>query len=158
MKMLLIAIALLVAVEAKAYQWATYGPNIQTGRGNNPPRGPTWMQQQNQNNIFGPDVEWVCQNPKTNDLMIIAADNTQHRHPGRGPWQNVPPGHQKHQQYWPQPIIIVEERPDNNQISPSPPLDNNNNINNNNNNNDNQPQTTPHYHGGEGLIDVRMGA
>lgn len=68
MKILLIAIALFVAVEAKAYQWA-YGPNIQSGRGNNPPRGPSWMQQQNQN-IFGPEVEWVCQSPKTNDMVM----------------------------------------------------------------------------------------
>lgn len=88
--------------------------------------------------------------------MIIATDNTQDQHPGRGPWkpwQNIPPGLQKHQQNrLPQSIIIVEERPNDNQISPSIPL--NNNIYN-----DNQPQTTtPHYHGGEGLIDIRMGA
>jgi len=93
--------------------------------------------------------------------MIIAVDNTQHHGPGKGPawqWQNIPPGHRWHQQrnFWPQPIVIVEERPDNNQIiSPSTPVNNNNNDNNNNGN---QPQTTPHYHGGEGLIDIRMGA
>lgn len=74
MKILPIAIALLVAVKAETFQWKPYGalPNIQHGRGNNPPRGPSWLhsQQQNQNNMLSPDIEWVCQNPKTNDMVM----------------------------------------------------------------------------------------
>lgn len=72
MRVLLIAVVLFVAVEAKANQgWPYYG--VGNGRGfNNPGRGP-WAyphQQQNQNNIYGSDVEWVCRNPKTNDMVI----------------------------------------------------------------------------------------
>lgn len=73
MKALLMVVVLLVAVEAKAHQgWPFYGPGVGNGRGNNPGRG-SWtypQQQQSQNNVFGSDVEWVCQNPKTNDMVM----------------------------------------------------------------------------------------
>lgn len=105
--------------------------------------------------------------------MIIATDNTQQVHPGRGPWwqgQNVPPGHQNQHHgpgnFWTQPVIIIQEstRTDGNHLpTPQTPItDNNNNSNdgntNNNNNNNHQPNTTPQYHGGEGQIDIRIGA
>lgn len=71
----------------------------------------------------------------------------------------MPPGHQRHQQdgsYWTQPIIIVQQgtKDGNNEgdsqvTSP--------NTSPETNANDNQPQTTPQYHGGEGLIDIRFG-
>ena len=108
--------------------------------------------------------------------MIIATDNTRQEHPnpGRGPWwqwQNVPPGHQtNHHQHGnnghnrqTQPIIIVQEptSTNDNKLPPlfpqTPETPNNNNNNNNNDNDDNnQPQSTPPYHGGEGLIDIRI--
>lgn len=99
--------------------------------------------------------------------MIITTDNTRQQHPGRGPWwqwQNVPPGHQAdhHRQgnQWTQPIIIVQQEPtstNNNQLPPLfPQTTETPNNNENNYNDDNQPQTTPHYHGGEGLIDIRV--
>lgn len=172
MKVLSIVVVLLVAVEA--YQrWPYYGPGG-NGRGNNHGRGPwAYPQQQSQNNMFGSDVEWVCQNPKTNDVMIIATDNTRRQieeHPSRGPWQNVPPGHQEnhhqHGNQWTQPIIIVQEEPTstNDNRRQLPPLfpqtseipRETPNNNNNNYNDDNQPQTTPRDHGGEGLIDIRI--
>lgn len=73
MKILLVAVTLLVTIEgwAIAYPgWATY-PGFQNGR-NNPGYGPPWAHPQrmeNQNNGFSSDVEWVCQNPKTNDIV-----------------------------------------------------------------------------------------
>ncbi|XP_029178468.1 probable basic-leucine zipper transcription factor J [Nylanderia fulva] len=172
MKALLIVVALLVAVEAQAHQgWPYYGHSAGNGRGfNYPGRGP-WaypQQQQNQNNIYGSDVEWVCQNPKTNDMMIIATDNTRRQHPGGGPWwQSQNPGHQgnrhQHGNQWEQPIIVVEQEPtnsntNNNRLPPLfPQTSETPNNNNNNNNNNNQPQsTTPPYHGGEGMIDIRV--
>lgn len=98
--------------------------------------------------------------------MIIATDNTRRQHPGRGPWwqwQNVPPGHQadhhRHGNQWTQPIIIVQEptSTNNNQLPPLfPQTTETPNNNNNNYNDDNQPQSTPSYHGGEGLIDIRI--
>jgi hypothetical protein len=105
--------------------------------------------------------------------MIIANDNAQQRYPGRGPWwqwQNIPPGHQNHRHhqgnYWTQPIISVQQptRAYENQLPfttpQAPGINNNNDGSNNNNNNDNsnsKPHTTPNYHGGEGLIDIRLG-
>lgn len=91
--------------------------------------------------------------------MIIASNNIQQT-PNRGPWlhwQNYLPNHHRHPQvyHWTQPIIAVQgtEDGDNekgNQISSS-------NTSPETHNNDNQPQTTPQYHGGEGLIDIRIG-
>jgi len=104
--------------------------------------------------------------------MIIAADNVQQQVVrGRGPWwqwQNIPPGHQNHHHhqgnYWTQPIISVQQpKIDKNQLlftTPQTPEINNNNDdrnNNNNNDNNNKPHTIPNYHGGEGLIDIRLG-
>lgn len=72
--LLVVAVALLVAIEgwAVAYPgWGTY-PSFQNGRGNNPGHGPPWAHPQwmeNQNNGFSSDVEWVCQNPRTNDIV-----------------------------------------------------------------------------------------
>lgn len=101
--------------------------------------------------------------------MIIATDNTRRDYSGRGPWQwQNPSGHQAdphHQQgnQWTQPIIVQREptNTNNNNNNQLPPLfpqtsETPNNNNNNNNNHDNQPQTTPPYHGGEGLIDIRV--
>lgn len=100
--------------------------------------------------------------------MIIATDNTQRDYPpGRGPWQwQNPPRHQgqnpsgHNQHHWTQPIIIEQEptstnNNNNNQLPPLFPQTSETPNNNNNNNND-QSQTTPRYHGGEGLIDVRI--
>ncbi|XP_072767847.1 uncharacterized protein [Anoplolepis gracilipes] len=164
MKVLLIAVVLLVAVEAHQ-GWPFYnfgGP----GQGHNPGRGPwAYPQQQSQNTIFGSDVEWVCQNPKTKDMMIIATDNTRQQYPNGGSqqWQNVPSGHQAdHYQRgnrWTQPIIVVQEPTNTNdhRLPPLFPQTSETPNNNNNNYNDNQPQsTTPSYHGGEGLIDIRV--
>jgi len=101
--------------------------------------------------------------------MIITTDNIQQQYPARGPWwqrQNVPPGHQNHQvsgNYWTQPIILVQQpiRTDENQpftTPQTPEIHNNNDGGNKHNNNDNnKPHTTPNYHGGEGLIDIRLG-
>lgn len=70
MKVLLVVVALLIAIEAQGWQFN--GPGVGNGRGNNPGRGP-WasQQQQSQNNILVSDVEWMCQNPKTNDIVIL---------------------------------------------------------------------------------------
>ncbi|XP_011329344.1 GATA zinc finger domain-containing protein 10 isoform X2 [Ooceraea biroi] len=173
MKILLIAIASFVVIEATG-GWEQYGPGVGSGRGNNV-RGTSWgYPQQINQNAFGSDVEWVCQSPKTNDIMVIATDNTRQQYPGRGPWwqwQNVPPGHQNHHQpsgnYWTQPIIIVQQEPtrtDGTRLpftTPQMPTTHNNNDgsnnNNNNNHNNHQPNTTPQYHGGEGIIDIRLG-
>ncbi|KYN04088.1 PREDICTED: uncharacterized protein LOC108772777 [Cyphomyrmex costatus] len=156
MKILLIAVALLIAIETEAYPgWSGY-PGFQNGRGNNPGQG--WGHQQRieqQNNI-----EWVCKNPRTNDIMIIASDETrhipQHNQESWWQWQNVPPGHQwqHHQQgnQWNKPIIIIQETPntDTNHISsPLPTTE----IPNNNN----EQTNSPPYHGGEGIIDIRAG-
>jgi len=167
MKVLLAAVALLAAIEAEAHPGWGFSPDVQNGRRNNLGRGPPWgypqrpQQMQNQNNgaFDADDVEWVCQNPKTNDIMIIASDDTQH-HPGEGQWhqwQNVPPGHKHHHHgnHWTQPIIIVQES-DNNETPTSFPTTSEI-PNNNNNNNDKQTQPPP-YHGGEGSIDIRLGA
>lgn len=73
MKILLVAVALLLAIEgwAEAHSgWGTY-PGSQNTRGNNPGHG-SWTYPQpmrNQNNGFSSDVEWVCQNPRTNDIV-----------------------------------------------------------------------------------------
>lgn len=68
MKILLSVVVLLVAVEAHQ-GWSFYGPGV--GRGNKPGRGPwAYPQQQTANNLFDSDVEWVCQNPKTNDIVM----------------------------------------------------------------------------------------
>lgn len=73
MKILLVAVALLVTIErwSEAHPgWETY-PGSQNTRGNNPGYGP-WTYPQpmrNQNNGFSSDVEWVCQNPRTNDIV-----------------------------------------------------------------------------------------
>lgn len=76
MKVLLIVIALLISVEAHQ-GWPYNGPGIGNGRGNNPGRGPwAYQQQQNQNNIFISDIEWTCQNPKTNDIVILHIKST----------------------------------------------------------------------------------
>ncbi|KAL0130819.1 hypothetical protein PUN28_002436 [Cardiocondyla obscurior] len=164
MKVLLIAVALLLVVEGKAYPQATY-PIFQNERGPYPGRGSYWAPPQrieNQNNgLGGSDVEWVCQNPRTNDIMIIASDDTRHtpqHHPGRVPWHNVPPGHQHghhpHGNRWTQPIVIVQEtypNGDKSQTPPPPlpkPTENPNNI---------ERQTEPPYNKGEGVIDIRMG-
>ncbi|GAB1863669.1 hypothetical protein CAJAP_04748 [Camponotus japonicus] len=170
MKVLLIVVVLLVAVEAHQ-GWPFYGPGVGYGRGNKPGRGPwAYPQQQNpQNNLFDSDVEWVCQNPKTNDIMIIATDNTRRDYPGREPWQwqNPPghqgqnrPGHHQHGNQWTQPIITQQEpiNTHNNNNNQLPPLfpQTSETPNNNNNYNDNQSQTTPRYHGGEGMIDIRV--
>jgi len=42
------------------------------GNGRNYNHGPRWgyPQQTAQNNIFTSDVEWVCQNSRTNDIVI----------------------------------------------------------------------------------------
>ncbi|XP_011160272.2 uncharacterized protein LOC105196181 [Solenopsis invicta] len=174
MKILLVTVALLIAIEAEAHpSWQTY-PDFQNGRGNNPGRGTPWAYSQqypqhaeNQNNGFSSDVEWVCQNPRTRDIMIIASDNTRHtpqQYPGRGPWwqwHNVPPGHQmehhhNHGNRWTQPIIIIQETPDSDKNQTPSPLPTTPNIPNNN---DRQTTTqSPVYHGGEGSIDIRVGA
>lgn len=71
MKIPLIVVILLVAVEA--HQGWSYGPGgVGYGRGNKPGRGPwAYPQQQSSNNLFDSDVQWVCQNPKTNDLVML---------------------------------------------------------------------------------------
>ncbi|XP_014484281.1 PREDICTED: uncharacterized protein LOC106749394 isoform X2 [Dinoponera quadriceps] len=170
MRILLVTVAILVVVEVSGtYQnWENFfnNPGLRNGRGNN--RGPPWayplQQDYLQNIALGSDVEWVCRNAKTNDMMIITADSTRttSQNPGRGPWrwQNVPPGHRRHEQegnYWTQPLIIVQQgvKDGNNEggnpsQTPSPNTSPETN-------NDNQQQTTPKSHGGEGLIDIRFG-
>lgn len=76
MKRLLVAVILLVASEGWTEAqpgWTTY-PSSQNARGNHPGRGPPWAYPQsmeNQNNGFSSDVEWVCQNPRTKDIVCI---------------------------------------------------------------------------------------
>jgi len=93
--------------------------------------------------------------------MIIASDDTRHTpqdNPDKELWHNVPLGHQREVQqgnYWIQPIIIIQETPntDKNQTLSPLPIPNTSN----NNNNDKQTEPSP-YHGGEGSIDIRVGA
>lgn len=78
MKILLVAVVSLVIIEgwAEAQGWGTY-PGSQNTRGNNPGQRP-WTYPQpmrNQNNGFGSDVEWVCQNPRTNDIVCTCNHN-----------------------------------------------------------------------------------
>lgn len=156
MKILLITLLLFIALGAKA-EWRPHR-GFGFGRG----RGPPWgYPQQNQININSEGIEWVCQNPKTNDIMIIASDDTpqqqpqQPQHPGRGPWwqwQSQPPGHQNHHQqqdgnHWTVITKDPTQEGTHNQFPKIPEIPNNNH----------QSETTPHYHGGEGLIDIRMG-
>lgn len=113
--------------------------------------------------------------------MIITADNMR-QNSGRGPWwqrQNFPPGHQRHNGNWhylPQEIFIIRPESTGTDVGndgsqrplpfPTTPETHNNNNNNKpqttpetyNNNNNNEPQTTPINIGGEGLIDIRIGA
>lgn len=73
MKILLIAVTLLVVIEVKAHPGWAY-PNFQDGTRNNPGRGPPWtvpQRMENPNNRFNSDVEWVCRNPRTNDIVCI---------------------------------------------------------------------------------------
>lgn len=63
MKVLWAAIALFAFVQAKSYQGG-WGNNY--GRGNNPGRGPPWVQQ----NYPDVDVEWVCHSQKTSDMVM----------------------------------------------------------------------------------------
>ncbi|EFN88709.1 uncharacterized protein LOC105190685 [Harpegnathos saltator] len=174
MKLLLIAASILVAIEARAYQnWGNFfnNPGFGNGRGGNNGRNPFWavplQQDYLQSIAMGSDVEWVCRNSKTNDMMIIATSNTQ-QSPAREPWQwqNIPPGHQRHRQdgsYWTRPIIIVQDtaRGNNGEIEDNQTPLPNTSPGTNNNNNNNQPTTTmtttPQYHGGEGQIDIRFG-
>lgn len=101
--------------------------------------------------------------------MIIATDNTRRDYPGREPWQwqnppghqgQNPPGHHQHGNQWTQPIITQQEPTNthNNNNNQLPPLfpQTSETPNNNNNYNDDQSQTTPRYHGGEGMIDIRV--
>ncbi|XP_011701626.1 PREDICTED: uncharacterized protein LOC105458197 [Wasmannia auropunctata] len=177
MKILLVAVALLVAIETEAHS----GWWNQERRGNNYP-GHTWDQNpqrmENQNNGFSSDVEWVCQNPRTHDMMIIAADDTR-RTPQQNDrvwWQNQWNGngdtipHRPHREHqhgnpWNQPIIIIQEVPntdDKNQPFPTTPgnrlpFSTTPKTPNNNNNNNNGQTESPPYNGGEGLIDIRVG-
>ena len=70
MKILLVAIALLVVIEIEAHPgWSTY-PGFQNQRGNNPDHGWRYPQRiEQQNNKLITDIELVCQNPRTNDIV-----------------------------------------------------------------------------------------
>ncbi|XP_011641845.1 uncharacterized protein LOC105430158 [Pogonomyrmex barbatus] len=165
MKALLFTVALFIVIEIEAYPgWVSYPVQMERGNNGNPGRGPPWaypQQMQIPNNGYASNVEWVCQSPKTKNIMIIASDDTQQQQstvPGRGPWwqwHNLPPGHQReHHQHgnrWTQPIIIVQEtgKTDNNQVSS--PLPTTTEIPNN------MQTQSPPYHGGEGSIDIRFG-
>ncbi|XP_032663616.1 uncharacterized protein LOC116840679 [Odontomachus brunneus] len=181
MRILLVALAMLISVEARAQDWGNgfNNPGFGNGRGNNYGYGPAWAypvrQNYLQNIALGSNVEWVCRNSQTNDVMIIAVDNTQQTS-NRGPWQwqNLPLYGHRHQQdghHWTQPIIVIQQgtKDSNNEGSNQTPFptttigtynDNNNNqptTTSGTHSNDDQPQTTPQYHGGEGLIDIRFG-
>ncbi|XP_018313042.1 uncharacterized protein [Mycetomoellerius zeteki] len=161
MKILLAAVALLVAIETEAHPgWSTY-PDFQDQRGNNPGRGWGPPRIEQQNNRFTSDIEWVCQNPKTNDIMIIASDDTRHipqQNSNRESWQwhNVPPGHQwqhhQHGNHWTKPIIIIQETPNTDKnYTPLP-------TTSETHNNVDEQTNSPPYHGGEGSIDIRLGS
>ncbi|XP_011877181.1 PREDICTED: uncharacterized protein LOC105567168 [Vollenhovia emeryi] len=163
MKILVFVVASLIAIagwtEARP-GWERFpGPGYQDGRGNYPNRGPWQYPQRVENNGFSSDVEWVCQNPRTNDIMIIASDDTRHtpqQYPDRRPWQwhNVSPGqHHSHGNHGTQPIIVVEEIPSTDKSRIPPPLTPTTGIPINND----KPTQSPPYHGGEGNIDIRLG-
>jgi len=73
MKILLVIVVLLIAIEAEAYPgWPFYYPGFQNARRNNLGYGSSWAYPQwikNQNNGFSSDIEWICQNPRTNDIV-----------------------------------------------------------------------------------------
>jgi hypothetical protein len=71
MKALLIVVVFsFVVIEADERWMQNYGPGNGRGRNGNI-RGLPWeYPQQIANNIFTSDVEWVCQNPRTNDIVI----------------------------------------------------------------------------------------
>jgi len=73
MKILLIVIVSFVIIEAKERWIQHHVPGNR--RGNNYDRGPPWgyPQQIQQNNILSSDVEWVCQNPRSNDIVIYTS-------------------------------------------------------------------------------------
>ncbi|XP_018363191.1 PREDICTED: uncharacterized protein LOC108761258 isoform X1 [Trachymyrmex cornetzi] len=161
MKILLVAVALLIAIEIEAHsEWSPY-PGFQDQRGNNPGRGWGYPQRIEQQNNKFTDIEWVCQNPKTNDMMIIASDDTRHTPQQNSDreswwqWHNVPPGHQwQHHQHgnrWNKPIIIIQETPNtDNNYTPLPTTpETPNNVD--------EQTNSPPYHGGEGSIDIRVG-
>ncbi|XP_011053898.1 PREDICTED: uncharacterized protein LOC105145787 isoform X2 [Acromyrmex echinatior] len=162
MKILLVAVASLVVIEIEAHPgWSTY-PGFQDRRGNNPGHGWGYPQRiEQQNNKLNTDIEWVCQNPRTNDIMIIASDNTRHTPQQNSDreswwqWHNVPPGHQwQHHQHgnrWNKPIIIIQETPNtDNNYTPLP-------TTSKTPNNVDEQTNSPPYHGGEGSIDIRGG-
>lgn len=79
MKILLVAVTLLVAIEIEAHPGWGYPsypnypsyPSFQDGTRNNRGRGPPWApprQIENPNGVNS-EVEWICQNPKTNDIV-----------------------------------------------------------------------------------------
>jgi len=72
MKILLVVVALLIVIEAEAYPgWPSYR-GFQNARKNNLGHGSSWAYPQwmeNQNNGFSSNIEWICQNPRTNDIV-----------------------------------------------------------------------------------------
>ncbi|KZC08242.1 PREDICTED: diacylglycerol kinase A-like [Dufourea novaeangliae] len=121
-------------------------PGLELGK-----QGPqNWPQQQQQpsqsNMLYVNSAEWVCQNPKTGDMMIITAVDGEQSQTGERP----------------NPSVVPNANGNNNQ-------GNSNNGNSNNakasNGNNNNVKPTPQYHvtepplehGGEGLIDIRLG-
>jgi len=71
MKILLVIVVLLITIEAEAYPgWPS--PGFQNARRNNLGHGSSWAYPQwteNQNNGFSSDIEWICRNPRTNDIV-----------------------------------------------------------------------------------------
>jgi len=70
MKILLVVV--LIAIEAETYPgWPSY-PGFQNARRNNLGHGSSWAYPQwteNQNNGFNSNIEWICRNPRTNDIV-----------------------------------------------------------------------------------------
>ncbi|XP_033340365.1 uncharacterized protein LOC117228626 [Megalopta genalis] len=114
-------------------------PGVQPGDQNTA----NWYQQtSNMNSIDLSKAEWVCQNPITKDTMIIISANTQPSETGQG--QNPGEG----------PNINENNNHGN-------PNDGNLNNDKHNHNVNTTPQSDTNEpsrsHGGEGLIDVRLG-
>lgn len=177
---------LFLFVTVKAHVWPEHNSHAQSrppafpmnlgynyGRPHNHFHNFNWHQRRN--DFMEPsynNADWVCRNPKTGDMMIITSDNSMDRPTSGQHWhanpydqsQHYPTGQTEH---YPWTNRNPNENPNENPIqNPNGPEENNHNLDNVNidvtvpttigdtNNNDNEATK---YHGGEGLIDVRIG-
>lgn len=75
MKILLVTVMIFVNIDAKAENWDdVFNSVFGSGRGNSHGQGPPWVNPLRpdylQNIALSSNVEWVCRNSKTNDMVM----------------------------------------------------------------------------------------